>query len=399
MPQLRKVAKALETLDRTVHESGSPAPVGESARDLAGLRVALEQLVEENGRLRVEAEDLRQKEAHFRELFNATYDGIFLVDIERERIIDANEPALRLVGYTREELGSMTIADLHPYEVPHFLEFARQVVSHGRWQTHELTCRAKWGELIPAQLSATPVYYDGRPCLLVLVHDMRDHRLAKLGLAVSKIGHDLRNILATTQLLSDRLADSQDPETRRIAPRLVQSVDRAIALCAETLKHGRADAPPPRYDTCELRPLVDDVAVTANLGEAPAVAWHNGVPANFKLRVDPDHLFRVLLNLVRNARQVLEGADGGEIRVSAARHNGTVHIDVADTGPGVPDAVRARLFEPFANFGRPDSTGLGLVIARELMRAQDGDVVLAKSDHTGTIFRLEVPDWPAEGRI
>src|ERR671918_1410864 len=79
MPQLRKVAKALETLDRTVHESGSPAPVGESARDLAGLRVALEQLVEENGRLRVEAEDLRQKEAHFRELFNATYDGIFLV--------------------------------------------------------------------------------------------------------------------------------------------------------------------------------------------------------------------------------------------------------------------------------------------------------------------------------
>jgi signal transduction histidine kinase len=137
---------------------------------------------------------------------------------------------------------------------------------------------------------------------------------------------------------------------------------------------------------------VDDVAATAHVGEATTVAWRNDVPADFAFRADPDHVFRVLLNLVRNARQALETAGGGEIRVGAARLRSTVRIDVADTGPGIPRAVRDRLFEPFANFGRPDSTGLGLVIARDLMRALGGNIVLARSSRAGTIFRLEFLD-------
>lgn len=253
--------------------------------------------------------------------------------------------------------------------------------------------------MIPAELSATPVYLGGRPCLLVLVHDMRDHRLAQLGLAVSKIGHDLRNILSTAQLLSERLGSSQDPETRRFAPRLVNSIDRAIALCVDTLRHGRADTPAPRWETCDLRPLVEDVAATADLGEAATVNWRNAVAEGFSVRADPDHLARILLNLIRNARRALEENGGGQIGVGAERRDGAVRIEVADTGPGIPEAIRGRLFEPFANFGRPDSTGLGLVIARELMRAQGGDITLAKSDHTGTVFCLELPDHVAGGGV
>lgn len=133
---LSEVVKTLQDLARTS---------GLAERDLLRLRAAVETIGTENARLRQEAGDLREKEAHFRELFNATYDGIFLIDIEEERIIDANEQAMRLVGYTREEIGTLTIADLHPYEVPHFLDFAREVLRQGRWQTHDLTCRAKWG--------------------------------------------------------------------------------------------------------------------------------------------------------------------------------------------------------------------------------------------------------------
>ncbi|WP_204334103.1 hypothetical protein, partial [Klebsiella pneumoniae] len=65
-------------------------------------------------------------------------------------------------------------------------------------------------------------------------------RLAELGLSVSKINHELRNLLATAQLLGDRLGDGGDPNTRRLAPRLVATLDRAVRFCEATLAYGRA---------------------------------------------------------------------------------------------------------------------------------------------------------------
>ena len=394
MSELHKLADALQALDWLAADE---APEASRRREegLLAIRTALGEVAAENVRLRDEAKRLRQNEAHFRELFNATYDGVFLLDVEQGRVLEANAPACQLVGYSPKEMRTLTISDLHPYEVPRFLEFASQVARHGKWQSHELTCRAKWGELIPAELSATAVVYDGRPCMLVLVHDMREHRLATLGLAVSKIGHDLRNILATTQLLTDRLAASRDPEIQRISLRLNDSIDRAIQLCAETLSHGRATSPEPRYRICELRPLVEDVAATA--GETGA-SWRNEIPPGFTLRADPDQLFRALLNLVRNARQAIETVDGGEIRVTAARMGKGVRIDVADTGPGLPAAARERLFQPFASVGRARGTGLGLLIARELAHGHHGDLLLVKSDSSGTTFRLQLPDHQLAAR-
>ena len=389
MSELHKLAHAMRALDRLATGDQALEPSKHHKTDLAVIRAAVGELADENTRLRAENELLRQNEAHFRELFNATYDGILLLDVEQGRILKANEPACRLLGYSPEEIRELTISDLHPYEVPRFLEFASQVARNGKWQSHELSCRAKWGELIPAELSATAVQYDGRPCMLVLVHDMREHRLAKLGLAVSKIGHDLRNILATTQLLTDRVAESRDPEIQRISPRLIDSIDRAIQLCTETLSHGKAISPKPRYRTFELRPLTEDVAATAG---KTGIVWRNDVPADFVLRADPDQLFRALLNLVRNARQAIEAGGRGEIRITAARSRQRVRIEVADTGPGLSPAARERLFQPFATVGRAQGTGLGLLIARELVRGHGGDLMLVKSDQHGTIFRLEMAD-------
>jgi PAS domain S-box-containing protein len=177
--------RGLPALDRLA--AGSPAP--DLDREPVATRARIAELTAENARLREENRRLRDNEAHYRELFDATYDGIFVVDVERGRILEANEPACRLVGYAREELRALTIADLHPYDLPHVLDFAEEVRRHGRWQTRELTCRARSGEVIPAEMFATAVVYDGRPCILVLAHDLREHRLAQLGLTVSKIGH------------------------------------------------------------------------------------------------------------------------------------------------------------------------------------------------------------------
>ncbi len=215
-------------------------------------------------------------------------------------------------------------------------------------------------------------------------------RLAALGTAVSKINHDLRNVLATAQLVSDRLAASADPEVQRITPRLIGAIDRAINLCTRTLKYGRADEPPPERSWIRLRPLIDEVGDSVGLQPGAGIAWRNEVPRDLEVFADHDQMFRVFLNLARNAVQAL--AEGGEIRIRAIRRDGRVVVDVADDGPGLPEAAREHLFEPFTGSARAGGTGLGLAIARDLVRAHGGDIVLVESDSSGATFRIDLPD-------
>ena len=384
----KKLAKSIRQLEQLAQQPLSP----ERERALAELIKALQAfiLTDELNEVRLEKEKLLAIEHQYRELFNATYDGIFLVDAEDGRILEANDQACHLVGYSHEEMLQLTATDLHPYELPKFRDFVENVTRHGRWESYELACRAKWGELIPVQLSASAVTYDGRPCVLVLVHDLRTHRLAEIGEAVGKIGHDLRNILATTHLVSESLAASEDPMVQRALPRLLHSVDRAINLCVDTLAPRHVLRPPVRRTRFQLRQVVEDVAATVGMAAHKNLAWRNEVPEEFLVDADPDQLFRVVLNLVRNVCNAIEEGEC-EIRITSRRKNGQVIIDLADTGPGLPLAVRERLFQPFASGSHGGGTGLGLVIAHELMRGHGGDIHLVSTSSDGTIFRLELP--------
>ena len=214
-------------------------------------------------------------------------------------------------------------------------------------------------------------------------------RLAALGAAVAKINHDLRNMLATAHLLSDRLAASGDPEVRRITPTLIATVDRAIELCAQTLEYGRTEEPPPRKDRLALGELVDDVALHVGLPADGRIAWRNLVDPALVAEADREQLFRILLNLGRNAVQALER--GGEVRISAERRNGRLSVEVADDGPGLPPRARERLFQPFSGSAKPGGAGLGLAIASELAQAHGGELALLRSDASGSVFRIELP--------
>ena len=216
--------------------------------------------------------------------------------------------------------------------------------------------------------------------------------LAALGGAVSKINHDLRNILASAQLMSDRIGAIDDPMVQHLAPRLFASIDRAIELCANTLKFGRAEEAPPRLARLALAGLIDEVAEAA-WPESEDIRWHNRVAPDLEIDADPDHLFRILLNLTRNAAQALaESGKGGEIRIDAHRAGDHVHIDIVDTGPGLPDKARAHLFEPFSGGVRAGGSGLGLAIVAELVRAHGGHIELVDSGPAGTHFRFCMPD-------
>ncbi|MGL5136559.1 MAG: ATP-binding protein, partial [Beijerinckiaceae bacterium] len=220
-------------------------------------------------------------------------------------------------------------------------------------------------------------------------------RLAALGLAVSKINQDLRNMLSTAQLISDRLGEVMDPTVQRFAPKLIQTLDRAISFCQSTLAYGRADERPPSIHPVALAPLLEEARELVGLFDGHPIQWDNRVAAGVSVEADPEHLLRIVMNLARNAVQAMEA----EAPLAGARHSLTIaaserpggwEIDISDTGPGLPLAIRERLFDAFHGSSRPGGTGLGLAIAAELARAQGGELTLLSSV-TGAAFRITLP--------
>ena len=222
-------------------------------------------------------------------------------------------------------------------------------------------------------------------------------RLAQLGGAVAKISHDLRNILTTATLLADRMERSEDPAVKRSAPKLVNSLSRAVNLCEGTLAFGRAEEPPPTLNQLSLAKLVDDVLESERLAANGNVELIDDVPAGMMLRADGEQIFRVLGNLVRNARQAIEATGNpGAITIGADEDDQNWRITVADTGPGLPPKAREHLFTPFEGGVRKGGTGLGLVIAAELVRGHGGRLDLTRTDETGTEFVLSLPKETVE---
>lgn len=223
-------------------------------------------------------------------------------------------------------------------------------------------------------------------------------RLAQLGGAVSKISHDLRNILASAQLFVDRIEGSEDPLVRRMAPKLVNSITRAVNLCESTLAFGRAEEPPPKLNRVLLAAIVADVIEGERLAAGDGdIRFCEEIPPGLVLRADGEQLYRVLSNLVRNARQAIAAAGGkGEIRIAANEDAEAWWIFVSDTGPGLPPKARENLFQPFTGGATKGGSGLGLAIASELVRGHGGRLELRRSDEGGTEFAVCLPKAEAQ---
>jgi signal transduction histidine kinase len=218
-------------------------------------------------------------------------------------------------------------------------------------------------------------------------------RLAQLGQAVAKISHDLRNILTTAQLLADRMEASQDPAVKRAAPKLVGSISRAVNLCETTLAFGKAEEPPPALDRVALARVVADVVENERLAAGEAeVSFAEDVPAGLVVRADPEQLYRVLSNLVRNARQaIVASGRPGEVAVRADEDDRDWLISVVDTGPGLPTRAKEHLFRPFSGGTRKEGSGLGLAIAADLVRGHGGRLELTRTGEGGTEFTVRLP--------
>ncbi len=218
-------------------------------------------------------------------------------------------------------------------------------------------------------------------------------RLAALGEAVAKINHDLRNMLTSAQIASERLALSGDPSVAAALPRLERALDRASALASNVLEYGKTEERPPEPAVIPLLAAVEAAGDDAGLLRA-GVRLEAHLEAEDAALADPEQVHRVLVNLLRNAREAIQGAEPsreGAILVSAAHEEGRVILSVADNGPGLPPRALTNLFQPFAGSARPGGTGLGLAISRELAQANGGDLVLARTGEAGAAFELTLP--------
>jgi signal transduction histidine kinase len=217
---------------------------------------------------------------------------------------------------------------------------------------------------------------------------------------VSHLIHALRNLLASAQLFSDQLSTLPDPKVQRFAPKLMRTIERAVAFCQSTLSYGAAIEPEPERRTVEVEPLIEEVHETLGLGLEVPIRWIVAVERGLTVEADHDQLFRVLVNVARNAMQALEAAGThdparDQIRITGRREGSVAVLEISDTGPGIPEKARGHLFHAFQGSTRAGGAGLGLAIAAELVRAHGGDIVLVPGT-IGATFRITIPDRPVE---
>jgi len=229
--------------------------------------------------------------------------------------------------------------------------------------------------------------------------------LAELGLAISKINHDMRNLLASAHLISDRLSSIDDPLIQRLAPKLIRTIDRAINYSQSVLLYGKIQEQPPHLQRLLLNPLIDDVLDVLEPDQYGNITIDNKVGEDFEIDADGEQLHRIFTNLCRNALQALAAQklpESGQnpplpkkITFEAHREGEEAVIWVSDTGPGLPERAREHLFKPFRGGVRANGTGLGLAICHELVRAHGGTIRLREEEPTGTHFEIRLPACPS----
>jgi signal transduction histidine kinase len=214
------------------------------------------------------------------------------------------------------------------------------------------------------------------------------NHLAKLGSAISKINHDLRNMLKSAQLVSEHLSTIKNPVVQKLTPRFVSAIDRAIRLCENTLQYGGGNNEAPVLHNFDLNPLIDEVTVSLGLLDGGNIKLVNNLGTRMTVIADNDQLFRVFMNLCRNALQAL-GAKG-TITINGHKEDDKLIIDICDNGQGIPEKIKENIFQPFKS-NTKGGTGLGLAISREIIKAHGGTLELLKSDTEGSIFRIILP--------
>lgn len=218
----------------------------------------------------------------------------------------------------------------------------------------------------------------------------RIDRLAAVGGLLAEIVHEIRNPLVSIKTFLHLLAEEKEAEGGEFRDVAIEELRRIERLLEAVSQHARPPSAPSRDAFAEVEPAVRSVAQLATLrAVARGVRVEVDVAeALTPARIAGDSLRQVLLNLALNAVEATP--EGGRVRISAAERDGALELALDDDGPGVPEALRARVFEPFfSTKSRPG--GLGLAITRRLVEDAGGAIEVESREPGGARFRVTLP--------
>jgi len=364
---------------------------------------------------------LRDSEARFRQIFERSHDGIFLVDVPADRIVDANPAACTMLGYGRDEIASVPPSTVHPDEMPELKAFYDRVRKHGQAQAAGLSCRRVDGYKVPADISGAQIDWQGRTLMLAVVHDMREHKRLENALNEAKeraeqadrmksqflatMSHELRTplnaIIGFSEIMSaESLGPLGNDHYREYAGDILGAGRHLHDIINDILDISKIEAGQMQVEPVDLDihdsvqrtlRLVERRARTGNVFVQPQLPEH--LPP---IRADERHARQILLNLVTNA--VKYAPPGSTVVVSAEMPDAdTVRLAVSDSGPGMDEADVARALEPFqqvqtsAELADEGGTGLGLPLSKRLAQLNGGELAVASAAGEGTTVRVSFP--------
>jgi PAS domain S-box-containing protein len=352
--------------------------------------------------------EVRRSQAWLQSLIETTQDAVLSID-RQGRVVLFNPAAEQIFGYAREEVIGQKVNMLmaEPYATEHDEYIARyertgEARAIGRIRT--VSARRKDGALFPIELSVTEISLDQDVHYAAFIRDISEktrlqtqlvenERLAAIGSTAARIGHELANPLngmsLTIQLLEQRLNRLTDGAGTQLAPtvkRLKDEISRLQKLLGEFATISRKE----KY---EFRPvnlvqLIEDiVGLQAPQLASNGIEIRTSLPRNLPVvNIDRDKIKQALLNLIKNSAEAMP--QGGSITIDADNANGTVVLEITDTGQGIPLDIDA--FEPFVTT-KKEGTGIGLVIVRQILTAHEGRISYRSTPGKGTTFRVELP--------
>ena len=361
-------------------------------------------------------EALRASEASYRAIFDAAEDAIFVHDIDEGLIVDVNAKACEAFGYRRDQMLGLTIGGLSSGETPYTQADAVRLFARaaaGEAVDAEWHFRTSSGELRWHELYGKRVTIDGRDRVLALARDITEkkraqaelareressfqrEKLAALGSLLAGVAHELNNPLSVVVARAVLLEEQGNPATQAAASKIRNAAERCARIVRTFLAMARQQ--PPRRG-----PVAINDVIAAALEIAGYALRSNGIEVQLALGddlppidADADQLHQVLLNLLINAQQSLQDQPGprrvhitSRLDPVAAR----LLVTVADNGPGVPQALRARVFEPyFTTKATGMGTGVGLAVSLGIVETHGGSLIVEQAPGGGAAFVVALP--------
>ncbi len=373
------------------------------ASEVSETQTRLRRDIAERARVQQALED---SEEQYHAMFNASIDGLALWNSAGE-MVDANPALRKIYGYTEEEHAAAPLSrfvgpSYHP-------DLLRSIAAGEPWHV-ELTDLRKDGSALEVEVHGVPMQYQGEPHVLMITRDVTEkkrseaelvrHRetlhqrekLAALGSLLAGVAHELNNPLSVVVARAVLLEEQGDATTRTAAAKIRTAAERCARIVRTFLAMAREQQP-------ERGPVAINEVVSAALDITGYAVRTSGIDVTLDLAedlppvlADTDQLHQVFLNLIINAQQALQDHPGPRwVRLRSAydaRHD-VIRVVVADNGPGIPEALRARIFEPyFTTKPVGIGTGVGLAVSQGIVEAHGGTLTVDCPPEGGAEFTV-----------